>query len=201
VTLTFGTLQPANPMPPVGAAAQPAVRQHVLGPVGEVLRHARPARRPARARPGQSRPWTQRIVELNGIQDANRTDFSAFRARGGKILIAHGVHDGLVSNKATRQFVSRVNSTMGSDVVPQFLRYYEIPGYNHAVSSEFNAAWDSLTALEAWVEQGTAPASQVVADTAAVPGRTRPLCEYPSWPRYDGSGDVDAASSFACVAQ
>ena len=42
------------------------------------------------------------------------------------------------------------------------MRYYEIPGYGHAVSSIFNAAWDSLTTLENWVENGTAPSAQVV---------------------------------------
>ncbi|MBT9528269.1 MAG: carboxylesterase family protein [Rhizobacter sp.] len=30
-------------------------------------------------------------------------------------------------------------------------------------------------------------------------GRTRPLCEYPKWARYNGSGDVNAAASFTCV--
>jgi hypothetical protein len=34
----------------------------------------------------------------------------------------------------------------------------------------------------------------------ATRGRTRPLCEYPAWPKYNGSGDVNAAASFACVA-
>jgi hypothetical protein len=29
--------------------------------------------------------------------------------------------------------------------------------------------------------------------------RTRPLCLYPSWPKYHGSGDVDNAGSFACA--
>jgi len=29
--------------------------------------------------------------------------------------------------------------------------------------------------------------------------RTRPLCEYPKWARYNGSGDVNAAASFSCV--
>ena len=97
--------------------------------------------------------------------------------------------------------MSRVRQTMGSAAVTDFMRYYEIPGYNHAVSTQFNAAWDSLTTLENWVEKGIAPPPQIVADTAAVPGRTRPLCEYPSWPRYNGSGDVNSAASFTCVAQ
>ncbi len=30
---------------------------------------------------------------------------------------------------------------------------------------------------------------------------TRPLCVYPDWPKYKGSGDVNAASSFACATQ
>jgi len=33
-------------------------------------------------------------------------------------------------------------------------------GYGHAVSSQFNATWDSLTALEQWAENGVAPANE-----------------------------------------
>jgi len=29
--------------------------------------------------------------------------------------------------------------------------------------------------------------------------RTRPVCRYPAWPRYSGSGDPDTASSFICT--
>jgi hypothetical protein len=144
--------------------------------------------------------WAARISELTGWQDANQADLSAFAKRGGKILMAHGTSDQLVSTRATEQYVGRVRATMGATATDSFLRYYEIPGYNHAFSTTFNAAWDSLAALENWVEQGTAPTSQVVFDTAGVPGRGRPLCEYPSWPRYSGSGDVNAAASFSCAA-
>ena len=117
------------------------------------------------------------------------------------MLIAHGVADGLVPTRATEDYVRRVRATMGKQKADQFLRYYEIPGYGHAVSTVFNASWDSLGALENWVEKGVEPGPQVVADTAGVPGRTRPLCEYPTWPRYTGSGDVNRAASFECVHQ
>ena len=63
----------------------------------------------------------------------------------------------------------------------------------------FNAVWDSLTALENWVERGLAPKTQSVADTVGVPGRTRPLCEFPGWPKYRGNGNVDAAESYLCA--
>jgi len=88
---------------------------------------------------------------------------------------------------------------MGPAYVDSFVRYYEVPGFGHAVSTVFNESWDSLSALEQWVERGAGPSGQVVVDTAGVPGRTRPLCDYPKWPRHKGSGDVNSASSFACV--
>ena len=31
------------------------------------------------------------------------------------------------------------------------------------------------------------------------PVLSRPLCVYPAYPRYKGSGDPDAASSFVCT--
>lgn len=206
LTLTFGTDQPANPMPPVVAAT--ATTPATNPPYGStfwdqwvkffVTRD--PNANPLALDPVNPGARQARIIELGAIQDANATDFSAFRAKGGKILMAHGIHDGLVPNKGTHQLMSRIRATMGAPAVADFLRYYEIPGYNHAISSQFNAAWDSLTALEAWVERGVVPVNQVVADTIGVPGRTRPLCEWPAYPRYNGSGDVNAAASFACVA-
>jgi len=37
----------------------------------------------------------------------------------------------------------------------------------------------------------------IATDSAqATTGRTRPLYEYPSWPRYLGNGDANAAASF-----
>lgn len=146
-------------------------------------------------------PWTDRINQLTRLQDINSTDLSAFNQRGGKLLMAHGTADVLVSTRATAQYWQRLQQTMGAATVRGFARYYEVPGYGHAASSVFNANWDSLKALDQWVSSGAAPASQVVTDTAGVPGRTRPMCEYPSWPRYSGAGDVNKAESFTCVTQ
>jgi len=146
-------------------------------------------------------PYQQRISALSALQDVNKTDLTAFQSRGGKMLIAHGTGDALVSTRATAQYVERVRATMGQARADSFLRYYEIPGYGHAVSTVFNAAWDSLSTLENWVEKSTLPPNQTVTDTAGVPGRTRPLCDYPGYPRYKGSGDVNLAASFSCSTQ
>jgi len=140
-----------------------------------------------------------RVNALSSLLDVNQTAFSAFASKGGKLLIAHGTADVLVSTRATEQYFDRLQAAMGEEKVRDFARFYEIPGYGHAFSTVFNAAWDSLTTLENWVEKGTAPSDQVVTDTAGSPGRQRPLCEYPLWPRYRGKGDINAASSFVCA--
>jgi len=142
--------------------------------------------------------WADRISYLSIGLDA-KTDLSAFAARGGKLLMAHGLNDVLVSSRSTRDYYHTLVRQLGLPAVRDFVRFYEVPGYNHAASSVFNATWDSLSALEAWVETSTPPADQVTTDTVGVPGRTRPLCEYPKWPKYNGFGDINSASSFGCV--
>jgi hypothetical protein len=61
--------------------------------------------------------------------------------------------------------------------------------------------FDMLSALDAWVERGTAP-SRVVASHASnrIVDRTRPLCPYPQVAKYLGRGSVDQAENFQCVA-
>ena len=142
--------------------------------------------------------WADRISWLSLALDA-KTDLSAYAAKGGKLLMAHGVNDVLVSSRSTRAFYQSLVRQLGLQKVRSFVRYYEVPGYNHAASSVFNATWDSLTALENWVEKTAPPVEQVTTDTIGIPGRTRPLCEYPKWPQYKGSGNANAASSFLCI--
>jgi feruloyl esterase len=48
------------------------------------------------------------------------------------------------------------------------------------------------------VTKGIAPKDLTITDlTPATAGRTRPLCEYPQWPKYIG-GDQNLATSFSC---
>jgi hypothetical protein len=142
--------------------------------------------------------WASRFSELSKQLDTS-TDISAFAARGGKLLLAHGLSDVLVSSRATEIYYQRLQRQFGQDKLNSFVRYYEVPGLGHAVSTAFNATWDSLTTLEQWSEKAVVPSAQVTTDTSGVPGRTRPLCDYPKWPQYKGSGDVNAAASFNCV--
>jgi feruloyl esterase len=201
LTLSLGTDQPANPMPSVTATTSPPYGSTFWDQWVRYFVTRDPNFNSLTLDPQNPGTWQSRIVALTGIQDLNKTDLSAFQARGGKILMAHGMADALVSTRATEQYYDRIRNAMGAAKVDSFVRYYEIPGYGHAASSVFNAAWDSLATLENWVEKGTVPPNQVVADTAGVPGRTRPLCDYPSWPKYKGSGDINLAQNYTCATQ
>jgi len=58
-----------------------------------------------------------------------------------------------------------------------------------------------LSALEQWVEKGTAP-EQILASRVrdGKVDRTRPLCPYPLVAAYKGTGNTDDAANFACKA-
>lgn len=142
--------------------------------------------------------FRHRLEYISSRQDI-RTDLSPFAQKGGKVLLVHGTADDLIPSGSSDDFVARLTASMGAGPVADFLRYYVIPGYGHG-SGAFAASWDSLTALEDWVERGIAPSGKTVRDTnAAANNRTRPLCAHPTWPRYNGVGDLDVAASYTCT--
>jgi len=64
-----------------------------------------------------------------------------------------------------------------------------------------DAEHDIVLALARWVEKGVAP--EAIVATAQKDGtvtRQRPLCVYPKQARYTGTGDVNDAANFTCVA-
>jgi hypothetical protein len=192
--LALGTVAPADPMPATGAPyVGPLLDQWIKY---AVTRDS--AFHSLTLDPENPGPWGTRISELSAQLDTS-TDISAFATHGGKLLLAHGLSDVLVATQATEQYYQRLQAQFGPTYTDSFARFYEVAGLGHAVSSVFNATWDSLTTLEQWVEKGVPPANQVTTDTAGVPGRTRPLCDYPKWVQYKGTGDVNLAASFTCV--
>lgn len=190
--LALGTAQPTRPMPPAGPYISVFLDQWIKYSVTRD-----PSYDTLSLDPENPGPWAGRISALSAQLDTP-VNLDAFAAKGGKLLLAHGLSDVLVSTRATAQYYQRLQARMKPGEVDKFVRYYEVAGYGHAFSSTFNAAWDSLTALENWVEKANAPVQQTVADTVGVPGRTRPLCDYPQWPKYKGTGDVNLAASFTC---
>ncbi|WP_199435549.1 tannase/feruloyl esterase family alpha/beta hydrolase [Qaidamihabitans albus] len=115
------------------------------------------------------------------------------RTAGGKLLFWTGGAE--PAARTSRRYYSRMQAAMGPARVDSFVRYYEIPGAQHGPSSVFQPEWNQLATIESWVEKGIDPANNIVAtDGAGVPVRTRPLCMFPSWPKYNGTGDVNNAN-------
>ena len=143
----------------------------------------------------------QRLKQVSKILDASSVALEPFRDRGGKLLLLHGTADMAVPPQNTIDYYERLVARFGADKLRDFVRFYVVPGFGHG-DGPFQASWDWLGALDAWVENGQAPANLVAVDTAMpTAGRSRPLCEYPAWPKYKGSGDANAASSFACATE
>ena len=125
--------------------------------------------------------WKQRLEALASMMDLGDPDLSAFAAHGGKVIILHGMADQIIPVKGTERYVGAVEQKMGRDRVHDFLKFYELPATAHSGNSlAFMPTWDALGALDAWVTTGEAPKSPVVVDSVGKPGRTRPLCEFPT---------------------
>ena len=78
-------------------------------------------------------------------------------------------------------------------------RLFMAPGMGHCGGGEGPNAFDALTVMEQWVEQGQAPDRIVASRTRdGAVDRTRPLCPYPQLAVYTGTGSTDDAENFVC---
>ena len=140
-----------------------------------------------------------RIGELVELISANSTNLDRFRERGGKLIYFHGMIDDFIPVYSSVQYWERLQQRYPTEALRNFVRFYTVPGMGH-VTGVFNARISTLDSLEAWVERGEAPGELVASDANAdSAGRTRPVCHFPQWPRYDGSGSLDDAANFDCV--
>ncbi len=145
------------------------------------------------------------------VMATDNPDLSAFKARGGKLILYHGWSDNLIMPQGTTRYYDRVKQTMGD--VSDFSRLYMVPGMGHCSGgtgvNQFGQGasgtvpmepkTDIFRALMAWSEKDIAPGS---IEAARLSGgtvvRTRPLCPYPQVARYKGSGSTDEAANFSC---
>lgn len=148
----------------------------------------------------QPMAYLPRLQAISKILDATNPDISAFKQRGGKLIILHGGADPLVPASSTADWYQKVVGRFGQAETDAFVRFYIVPGLGHGGGGAFSFSGDVLSALEQWSEAGKAPANLTATDAnQASAGRTRPVCAYPTWPKYAGTGSVDAASSYGCV--
>jgi len=129
---------------------------------------------------------------------ANSTNMAAFRKHGGKIIFYTGMSDPVFSaNDLIRYYRRLMNDNGGMKQGREFARLFRVAGMNHCGGGPALDKFDALTAIQDWVEKGTAP-DQMIATGASFPGRSRPLCAYPETPHYKGGGNTDDAANFVC---
>ncbi|TID06564.1 putative feruloyl esterase B-2 [Colletotrichum higginsianum] len=157
------------------------------------------------------------------------SDLSAFKNRGGKLLMYHGQQDHQITSFRTPMFYDRLSRGMGLGTaeMDQFARFFRISGLAHcttgpgawligqggaggnaaaiADSLPFHGTHNVLAAIVDWVEGGVAPdtitGTKFVNDTVALGvDFQRRHCRYPRRNVFKGDGfDPKNADSWKCT--
>lgn len=142
-----------------------------------------------------------RIDEMSEILDPDAVDLSAFKKRGGKLIIVHGWGDAMISAGMTLDWFRKVEAAMGGrQAVAEFAQLYLVPSMDHGSGGSGPYVFDSQSALVKWVEQGIAPTQLMLEDgPGAQPMRRRPAFPFPAYAKYKGKGDPNVPESFKRV--
>ena len=133
------------------------------------------------------------VRRFDAATEAGNTDqlraLSRYLRRGGKLILYHGYSDPLLSPFRTVQFYRKLARSHGGwRAIQKDARLFMVPGMLHCNGGPAPNAFDTLTALENWVEHGIAPRVIVAAHSinnnpALGIDRTMPLCTFPKQAR------------------
>jgi feruloyl esterase len=126
--------------------------------------------------------------------------YSAYFAKGGKLLIYHGYDDLIISPYRSIWFYEDLAQENGGyEKLQENARLFMVPGMQHCVTGAGPNLFDTLSALEQWVEKGIAPdAIPATHSTNNKVDRTMPLCKFPEKAHYKGSGDPNSVANWSC---
>ena len=151
--------------------------------------------------------FTESAMDFMAPPDVDDPKLAGMQSAGRKMLIFHGQADPVFSVNNTIRWYERLNKN-AQGRADGFARLFTIPGGAHCGGGVTLDKFDALTALTDWVERGKAPDRITAAIDPAnkeIPAtwnanRSRPLCPYPSYAAYSGSGDIEDAANFVCKA-
>ncbi len=132
------------------------------------------------------------------LLNADDPDLSAFRDRGGKLLLWHGWSDTALSAYKSIDYYEEAEAL--DPGLRDYFRFFLMPGVLHCAGGPGPDQVDWFSAIADWVERGQAP-DRIVASKQDAEGnttRTRPLCPFPQRAVYLGSGSSDDAANFNC---
>ena len=147
--------------------------------------------------------FAQRSASVAQALDADDPDLSAFRARGGKLIMDNGWMDGSLTAHGTIDYYESVinfDPTARNNV-----RLFVRPGVTHCSGGPGPDGTNYITALEKWLDSGVAPEQLDAPYATLAPGRPpsgrggRIICAHPNVVTYDGSGAPNDPGSFSCA--
>jgi feruloyl esterase len=147
-------------------------------------------------------PWDQNqnaLYAMAALNDATNTDIRPFINSGGKLILWHGGNDAALSVNATAEYVANMRNAVGATNADASTRFYVAPGVDHCAGGPGADTTDLLTVLDQWVTKDAAPATLTAEkrDAAGALTFSRPLCQYPQYPKYTGPANDAAAAKLA----
>jgi feruloyl esterase len=157
------------------------------------------------------------------ILNATDPDLSRFAARGGKLILFHGMADPAIPFGSSIDYFDSVGKKMGVARRDAFTRLFLAPGMQHCFAGPgpsffggnnpaeqpLDPSTDLSAALEVWVEQGAAPntvraikpKNLIMAFTDSKQAgveRSGLLCAYPKQPTWSGKGEAGDSANYTC---
>lgn len=150
----------------------------------------------------------------SALVDGVNPDLSKFLERGGKFILKTNSGDYTSNWRETVLYYKRIVERLGQPNVDKFMRFYVAPGQQHSMGAtivqrgaygdEIPSSFDFVTLLDNWVAGKVVPSDSIMlTQKQAIPpftvSSTRPICRYPTFPRYVG-GDRMVGTNYRCAA-
>jgi feruloyl esterase len=125
-----------------------------------------------------------------------------FIQQGRKLIIYHGASDPAIPAARSIMFYHELTELLhGPDKTAASVRLFLVPGMQHCSGGIGPDQFDTLSAIEAWVEHGKAPEAIAATTKPDSPApHSLPLCPYPQQARYSGNGALTDAVNWKCAA-
>ena len=166
------------------------------------------------------------LIDATSAVTLPKPDFSGLMESGNKLIIYNGWHDHPCRAAELEGFLSEARA-LNARALDEHVRTFMVPGMVHCRGGPGAWAADYIGAIVDWVEKDIVP-DRIIAEHpgdftfleafAIAAGVnwgeemmkageaqkdrkrfSRPLCPYPKYARYNGTGDINDAANFTCI--